>query len=169
MNRVVVAVVAAVVVLAGCSSGPPSKVRFAGQSYKRGVIATDHGRQSFLYTIPEQGAAQNSRLGMITSTTETPEELQTWIMKEYVSAMGAGRILEQTPTQATACKVGSYQGRDFVAIHVCGKSGGRTGCFELDEKVSKIDPARAADLCVEWRGKYEAELEGLLPLILANG
>ena len=170
---VVVVTLALAIVASACSGGgPPKKALFAGKEFKRGTIAREGTHQSFLYTIPEQGLSQDQRLGVITSSNETPEQLQSWIMTSYAGAMPAsGRALEETPTPTTACKVGSYGGRDFIGLHVCAAAVANklAGCLELDEKLPSPTPSdRAQSLCSDYRAKHETELKGLLPAILAK-
>lgn len=162
--------------LACSGGGPPKKALFAGKEFKRGTIAREGSHQSFLYTLPEEGLAQNSRLGVIASTNETPEQLQAWIMQSYRRAMDAeetaGRVLEETPTPTTACKVGWYGDRDFIGLHVCAADAGKklSACLELDERLKARITNRdaAVSLCNEYRAKHEAELKGLLPAIIAK-
>lgn len=172
----IVAVAAAVVLLSSSlacsSSGPPKKALFAGKEFKRGTIAREGTHQSFLYTLPEEGLAQNSRLGVIASSNETPQQLQAWIMMSYRGAMGNGRVLEEEPAPTTACKVGFYGDRDFIGLHVCASDAGTkmSACLELDERLKARVTSRdaATSLCNEYRAKHEAELKGLLPVILAK-
>lgn len=169
---VLLAVIGALGCTIACSGGgPPKKALFNGKEFKRGTIAREGTHQSFLYTIPAQGLTQDERLGVITSTNETPEQLQAWIMTSYVAAMGAGRALEESPTPTTACKVGFYGDRSFIGLHVCAATADKklSGCLELDQKLAERTPSdRASSLCAEYRAKHEAELAGLLPAILAK-
>ena len=106
------------------------------QDFASGIVYITEG-QTF-----EEADVQ---LGLILSSQASPEELNLWVMAQYMGAEGLTNHHTTTYGTTAACKIGSYATRHYIAVHTCLPHGDQAICVEADERVVLADYCTPTD------------------------